>query len=344
MGSIGTLLRQCAILVVLVALVVFAAPAEARLWVAITGTVALLFFVVVSIVRHREISRLALEVDEVLHSGRAVDFSNCREGDVAVLSNELAKMVSSLARTRDQLKDERNALADSLADISHQIRTPLTAATLMVPIIEDADGAIERKRYARQLETMLERVSWLVTTLLKIAKVDAGAMHVEHQPVKVEDVVRSAIEPLEAPMDLREVRLLLDVDDGAAFQGDGRWTAEAIENIVKNCMERTPAGGTVTVEGHEDALATAIVITDTGPGIAQEDLPHIFERFYRGNAGGSSSPNHIAETTDSREPSGFGIGLSLAQALVSAQEGTLSASNSPNGGACFEISFPKLVV
>ena len=237
--------------------------------------------------------------------------------------------------TRDQLSRERNALADSLADVSHQIRTPLTAITLMLPVVERADDARERKRAVRELESMIERVSWLVTTLLKIAKVDAGAMHVEQREVRAAEVARRAVAPLATAMDLRDVNLVLELDETATFQGDAPWTAEAVENIAKNCMEHTPPGGTVTVAVREDALACTIAVSDTGPGIAPEDLPHIFERFYRGRGG---------EGPDVAQPAGFGIGLSLAQALVSAQGGTLRASNNPAGGARFEIAFPKLVV
>lgn len=360
MGSTLTLIRQSLILAVLMAVMVVVSPSDSRTWVAAASVVALIFFITISLLRHREINRLAMEVDEVLHTGRQIDFSNYREGDVAVLENELAKMVANLARTRDQLAHEKNALADALADISHQIRTPLTAITLMLPMIEDAGDATERKRYTRKLESMLERVSWLVTTLLKIAKVDAGAMHVEHQLAKAEDVVRNAIAPLETTMDLREVVACLKLDSDTTFEGDANWTAEAIENIVKNCIEQTPAGGTVTIDANEDAIATSIIITDTGPGISPEDLPHVFERFYRGktaqpspvefltNENVDSSENASTATTHSfaetRDPTGFGIGLSLAQALVSAQGGTLSASNSSDGGAQFKITFPKMTL
>lgn len=340
MGSASTLVRQCAVLAVLVALVAWAAPAEAKVWVLATGALALTFFLGVSLYRHRQIRRLADEVDEVLHSGRRVDFSNCREGDVAVLANELGKMTARLARTSESLAAERNALADSLADVSHQIRTPLTAVTLMLPVVERADDSLERKRAVRRLEIMIERMSWLVTTLLKIAKVDAGAMHVERRCVNAAAVVHRAVAPLETAMDLRDVALVLDLDEAATFQGDAPWTAEALENIVKNCMEHTPAGGTVTVTAREDALATTVVVADTGPGIAPDDLPHIFDRFYRG--GRSEGAPSVDE--DVRQPAGFGIGLSLAQALVSAQGGTLRAANNGEGGARFDIAFPKLVV
>ena len=160
-------------------------------------------------------------------------------------------------------------------------------------------------------------------------------MHVERREVRAAEVARRAVGPLATAMDLRDVNLVLQLDEAATFQGDAPWTAEAVENIAKNCMEHTPPGGTVTVAVSEDALATTIAVSDTGPGIAPEDLPHIFERFYRGGA---------VEEANVAQPAGFGIGLSLAQALVSAQGGTLRASNNPDGGARFEIAFPKLVV
>ncbi len=336
MGSYASLVRQSAILLAFTLVVVGIAPAGAKLWCAVVGTGALVFFIAVSILRHRQIGRLSTQIDTVLQSGRQLTFDKCREGDVAVLANELEKMVARLARTTDQLARERSALADSLADISHQIRTPLTAAELMVPQIQHADDASSRKRALRELEALLDRVAWLVTALLKIAKVDAGSITVRQDQVSAAAAIGRGASPLAAAFDLHDVTLAIDVQDGATFQGDEMWTAEAIENILKNCMEHTPAGGTVSVVAAENALACTIVIADTGPGIAPEDLPHLFERFYRGA--------QDAERDAGPTPNGFGIGLALAQALVSAQKGTLRASNAPDGGATFQITFPKLVV
>ncbi len=346
MGSTSTLLRQCLALALLTSALTWAAPAEAKPWTAATGAIALAFFTVISLLRHRRVQQLTAQIDEVLHSGRTVRFEKCREGDVAVLANELEKMVARLARATDALQKERGALADSLADVSHQIRTPLTAAQLMLAAIEQEDDPRRRKHQLRQLESQMERISWLVTTLLKIAKVDAGAIRVQANPVNVAQCMRRAASPLETALDLRDVALETDIPLDAAFTGDELWTAEAIENILKNCMEKTPAGGHIRVSACETPLATTVRITDTGPGIAPADLPRIFDRFYRGDEGqpAPSSSEDSAVRLSAAAPEGFGIGLSLAQALISAQGGTLQAANGGHGGAEFTLTFPKLVV
>ena len=333
MGSSATLVKQAALFILLTAFVAWAAPAEAKAWVVVVGAGSLGLFLALSLYRHAQIKRLAAEIDEVLHNGRRISFSNSHEGDVAILSNELEKMVARLARTSEQLAAERNGLADALADVSHQIRTPLTAITLMLPSVERAEDPQERKRMARRLEGMIERVSWLVTTLLKMAKIDAGAIHVERKQVLCTDVVKRALAPLELALDLHDITLHVSLEEGASFTGDALWTAEALENIVKNCMEHTPPGGMIAVSAREDVLATTLEIADTGPGISSVDLPHVFDRFYRGR-----------EDKRTAETGGFGIGLSLAQALISAQGGTIRVANDPEAGARFAIAFPKLEV
>ena len=308
---------------------------EAALCCAILSLVVFVFFLAVSLRRRSEIRRLTDEIDEVLNLGRRLSFSNCREGDIAVLANELEKMVARLSRLTSQIENEKTALADSLADISHQIRTPLTAAELMLPAIERATDEEQRKRLARDLEHLLDRVSWLVATLLKMAKVDAGALHMESRPVSVASMVARACAPLELSLDLRGIALVIEIPGNAHFTGDETWCAEAIENIVKNSMEHCQAGGTITIRAEEDALACHISISDDGPGISEEDLPHLFERFYRG--------------TGSKEGEGFGVGLALARSLISGQGGTLRAANVPgedggSAGAVFEVAFPKIRV
>ena len=323
-----------------------AACAEAAAGAACAGAVCCALFAAFSRQRYREIARLAAEMDEVLHSGRRVSFSDCREGDVAILRSEVSKMVARLARTSEQLQAEKTALANALADISHQIRTPLTAMSLLVPVAERASDEQARRSALRELESMVERVSWLVTALLKLARIDAGVMAFEKRPVRVADVAVRALAPLELSLDVHGVAWSVAVG-GATFEGDAAWTAEALENIVKNCAEAAGAGGSVRIEATEDALATRILVSDDGPGIAAEDLPHVFERFYRGRSDAAMRGGRDGDAAVRDEvggPQGFGIGLSLAQALVSAQGGSIRARNLAQGGACFEITFPKMNV
>ena len=359
----------------------FADGTRCALWAAGGGAAVLAGFALCSELRFREMERLSEEVDEVLHEGRRIDFSDYREGDIAILKNQLSKMVAALRDTSMRLEQEKLALADALADVSHQIRTPLTAMELMIPAIENTADAHERTRALRELEGMIDHVGWLVTALLKLAKVDAGAFRVQHAPVNAERMARDALAPLAVAMDLHNVTCMISTEKapsapapetatpsvpapetsasrtpapsaGASFLGDAAWSSEALENVLKNCLENTPEGGIIRISISEDALACRIRVTDTGPGIAAEDLPHIFERFYRGKAARRNTSEAAQVGRGKTEPpecqhphpQGFGIGLALAQSLVTAQGGTLRASNAPEGGARFDMTFPKLTV
>ncbi len=341
--------------------------AEAAWGCAAGGAVACLLFAAFSVRRYGEVRRLAARVDEVVERGRRLDLGSYREGDVAMLGNEVAKVVAQLARTTHQLDREKRLMSDWMADVSHQIRTPLTALSLTADAIERTEDPAARKALARQLEAMVDQLSWLVTALLRLAKLDADALPLEKEPVPLEGLLADAVAPLAVALDLRGVALEMRCEPGASFVGDRRWTAEALVNIAKNCMEHAPAGGTLRLEGREDALACRIAVSDDGPGIAAEDLPHVFDRFYRGRRPGAEAAapggpgatdaddaaegpagtlagNGLAAAPPNAFNDGFGIGLSLARGLVSAQGGTLRASNDPAGGARFDITFPKLVV
>lgn len=350
MGAMATMARNRALAAQLAVMAVGAAAiaaaayvldaADAAVWCAVTGVWCLAVFAVVSFRRYAQIVRLSSEVDEVLHGGRRTDFTRCSEGDVAALASELAKMVARLRRVSDQLAGEKARLADAMADISHQIRTPLTALALALPRIERADDAAVRRRLVREAETLLDRTSWLVASLLRMAKVEAGALDVVRRATPLSEVIARAVQPLEAAFDVRGVELRVNVADDPAPAIDGRWCAEAFGNVVKNCMEHTPEGGVVSVTASEDALAFRVTVEDTGAGIDLADLPHVFERFYRGTRGVQDG----AQEGQAGATEGFGIGLALAQALVSAQGGSIRASNRAEGGALFEIAFPKVVV
>lgn len=325
------LIKQTALLVVMLGAICAASSffnPSALGWCALASAVAVGYFIAVSVARRVEIKQITEQIVQVIDEGRSINISDYRENDIAILANSLQKASDKMSRLAGLLAEEKGALANALADITHQIRTPLTAAELMLAKIEREDNSLARKEHLRQLEILLERISWLVTTLLKIAKADAGTLSLENRQVSAKEAINRAVEPLALSLDLRDIHIEIDAQWDALFVGDVRWSAEAIENIVKNAMENSQSGGTITIRASVDAMATRIIIEDSGCGIVDADLPHLFERFYRSG-----------KTSNSE---GFGIGLSLAQSLISAQGGTLRAENRTDiSGARFTISFPK---
>lgn len=282
-----------------------------------------------SVLRYRRIRVLADEIQHFLHGSDFVDISEEREGELAVLRSEIRKMVNKLSHQTELLAEDKRYLMNSIADISHQIRTPLTAINLIVSRLRGDCGKEKRQELVRELERLLCHMDWLIETLLKMAKLDAGTVRMKKVPVSVPALLQEATGDLVIPMELRQQSLSVSCPEDASFQGDLSWTREALGNLVKNCVDHTPEGGAVDISVTDNALYTEIVVSDNGPGIAQEDLPHIFERFYKGKDSSKSS---------------VGIGLALARMIVKEQGGILSASNAREGGARFEMRFYKGVV
>lgn len=275
--------------------------------------------------RYRRIAKLSADIDRILHGEE--NFSvDCRtEGELAILQSEIHKMLVRLREQQQCMKEDRVYLADSLADISHQLRTPLTAIHLLVTRLSEQDMPPEKRlQLMHDLKILLSRIDWLITALLKISKLDANTVTFHAETIPLEQLLHQSSEPLLIPLELRRISLQLSANGN--FSGDIAWTSEAIGNILKNCMEHTPTDGRITVHAQENPLFAEIVISDSGCGIAKEDLPHIFERFYRGKDSDDSS---------------YGIGLALARMIVSRQNGTIKAENAPEGGAVFTIRFYK---
>lgn len=327
-----------------------ASVASAALFAAIctlvTGLIVTVIFIILTNRRYRALANMAANLDRVLAGERDIRLRDMSEGELAILSSEIDKVIARLNLTVDELQAEKLALSDALADISHQLKTPLTSIAISTELIRDrlsargdSEDLVERLRL---IQTLQARVEDLVSALLKLARIDAGVIKLVCGDVDARELVRKSFEPLAIAFDIADVRFSADVQDGASYEGDLTWSVEALENILKNCMEHTPAGGCVSVRVTEDVLACRIRIEDTGPGIAESDLPHIFERFYRGSRDANATPSEV-------NPAGVGIGLALSKSLVTAQGGTLTAENlrDENGnitGAAFNLVFFKTVV
>lgn len=275
--------------------------------------------------RYKRISDLAADIDRILHEDEHIAIDKCSEGELGILQSEIAKMTVRLREQQQRLQKEKVYLANSIADISHQIRTPLTSVNLLVSMISEPDITEERrKKLSRDLYQLLSRIDWLITTLLKISKLDAGTVEFKKERTPIRELIYKTVNPLLVPLELRDQTLAINAD--GEVECDAAWTSEAVINIVKNCMEHTPKGGEIKIRAEENTIYSQIVISDNGSGISKEDLPHIFERFYKGKDADDNS---------------FGIGLALSRIIITAQNGTVKAENGKEGGAEFTIKFYK---
>ena len=309
-------------------LVGFAFSVPVGVLVLILGGVATSIHLGTEYYRYRKLRKLSDDLDKLLISGVPLPIREYHEGELSILANHIQKLTLRLTESAEAINKEKVYLADSLADISHQLRTPLTSMNLTTSMLREADLTDERRmELTGELGILLTRTEWLVETLLKISKLDAGTVKLTRQKISVRKLIGRAAAPLAIPMDLRNQTLMIRCDE-VALNCDLVWTAEALGNILKNCMEHTPEGGIVTVTSSETALYTQIEVEDTGDGFAPKDIPHLFERFYKGSNASENS---------------YGIGLALARTVIMTQNGAVQAMNGKKG-AKFVLKFYKQVI
>ena len=320
----GALLWQLSVAVIACSLC-FWFDLRAGLTAVVLSMLLMMIYCIGTYKRYRRIASLAADVNHVLHGDSSIDFDNYSEGELSILHSEIYKMTIRLREQQQTLTREKAYLADSIADISHQIRTPLTSINLLIGLLSEPKLTdARRQQLIHELYELLSRIDWLITTLLKISRLDAGTVQFKQEQVSLEELLKKACVTLLIPVELRRQELRIHAD--GAFRGDLPWTCEAIGNIVKNCIEHTPEGGGIEIDAAENALYSEIIIKDNGTGISSEDLPHIFERFYKGKDSDGKS---------------FGIGLALSRMIITGQGGTVKAENRKPAGAMFTIRFYK---
>ena len=300
----------------------------AGILILISGLVSIAIHLSTEYYRYKKLQKLSSDLDQLLISGTPLPIREYSEGELSILANQIQKMTLRLTESAEAIKADKVYLADSLADISHQLRTPLTSMNLTTSMLRESNLSDERRmELTGELRRLLTRTDWLVETLLKLSKLDAGTVKLTQQKISVRKLIDRAAAPLAIPMDLRNQTLTVHCQE-ENLGCDLVWTAEALGNILKNCMEHTPEGGTITITAQDTALYTQIEVQDTGAGFDAKDIPHLFERFYKGS--------NASETS-------YGIGLALARTVITAQNGTVQATNGSNG-AKFVIKFYKQVI
>lgn len=288
--------------------------------------VFLILFYMFTRYRYKSLERLSEQIDIVLHNSESLFIADSEEGELSILQSEIVKMTQRIREQNKALKKEKQHLADSLADIAHQFRTPLTSANLILSLLETNPDEKEQKELLRDTKELYAQMEWLITSLLKLSRLDAGVVEFQTGPIEAGNLIKTAVQPLLLSMELHRIILQTNIPEEVYIYGDQRWLSEAVRNILKNCVESVGSSGRIQIDCENNPLFTEIMIHDSGPGIPSEDLPFLFERFYRGKN---------AETT------GYGIGLALCKAIIMRQNGTITAKNHPKGGAVFIIRFSK---
>lgn len=277
----------------------------------------------------RQIQSFTLKVKENLNHHQDLSFEDLDVGDLSVLQNAVADMVRAHYSQHELVLREKKLLSDALADIAHQIKTPLQSISLTTEMMMDEDlDDTERVCRAEEMMEWIDRIVFLVHSLLRMSRLDAGVENYRIEDVSVRDLLRRVHRTLGESLDSHGVSLHIDVPKDLCVRVDRIWFSEALTNVIKNCGEKTP-GCDIFITAEDNPVYTEIVIRDTGVGIAEEDLPHIFDRFYKGRNSSSNST---------------GIGLAFARQVIHSMNGTIRAGNHPDGGAVFTIRMIRVNV
>lgn len=292
------------------------------------GIILIIVFTFVTKRRYKNLNDLNDYLSLVCKGIYNMNIDDNTEGELSILKNNLYKVITLLQSQNEYLKNDKLYLADSIADISHQLKTPLTSMMVMCELLENEENPDKRQEFVAVINNQLSKMKWLITNILKISKLDADATEFKREEVSISKVLDDSLKPFALTAELKNVAIQNGAND-FVFNGDESWTVEAVSNIVKNCLEHTNDGGKIIIASDSTNLYNKLTISDNGCGIAKEDLPHIFERFYHGK---NSSKDSV------------GIGLALAKTVFEKENASVSVESEQGRGSVFEIRFYKSVV
>ncbi len=274
--------------------------------------------------KHQQLNRLYDYMKQAQHDVLLPSLSDYEEGLMSLLQDELYKIMSKLVLTKEQVEDEKNKLTDAISDISHQLKTPLTSMSLMIDLLDiESLDEHDKTLYCQQLRQSVDRLIWLVHSLLKLSKLESKTIQFEKKPIKLSDLVQASMELLEIQAREKQIELIVNTTP-IMINGDFNWMLEAVSNVLKNAIEQTPRGGMITMSMNQTQTYVELSIHNTGSYIEKDELSHIFNRFYRGK---HSSANSL------------GIGLSLAKVIMTSQAGDVTARSSKAKGTTFDFKF-----
>lgn len=305
-------------------------------WFQITGTLVwilvctgiLLIFICYQKRRNRKIQELVDYIRKIEHGIYRIEIDENEEGELSRLQNELYKITVMLRESSDLAGRQKKALADSVSDISHQLKTPLTSCLVLLDNLSESENMTEetRRRFLSEITRQLTSVSWLVQVLLKLSRLDAGVVELKEEELSVSALIRGAVEKVGLLAEWKQIDIQVMGEEEPCIKGDRHWLEEALVNLIKNAIEHSPEDSEIRIQVEDNQVYTCIHVRDFGSGISYEDQKHIFERFYRSADAGEDS---------------VGIGLALAQEIMKRQNGYLTVESEPGQGTTFYMKFLK---
>lgn len=296
-------------------------------WILIC-TGILLIFICYQKQRNRKIQELVDYIRKIEHGIYRIEIEENEEGELSRLQNELYKITVMLRESSELAGQQKKALADSVSDISHQLKTPLTSCLVLLDNLAESENMTEetRRRFLSEITGQLTSVSWLVQVLLKLSRLDAGVVELKEEELSVSALIRGAVEKVGLLAEWKQIDIQVMGEEEPFIKGDRHWLEEALVNLIKNAIEHSPEDSEIRIQVEDNQVYTCIHVRDFGSGISYEDQKHIFERFYRSADAGEDS---------------VGIGLALAQEIMKRQNGYLTVESEPGQGTVFYMKFLK---
>jgi len=279
--------------------------------------------------QNKKLEEANTDILNFMKGNHNIRLNDHEEGALSQLSSSINVMATSLTTHIAKEKQNKEFLRDTIADISHQLKTPLAALQMYNEIIQDENTGNEVvESFTRKSSHELDRMENLIQNLLKLARLDVGAIELEKGNHNLRDFLESTVSRFLTRAALENKSITLDCDNGIILNCDEEWLLEAVSNIIKNALDHTTAGDAINIGVDETPVVTRITIKDNGMGIHPEDIHAIFKRFYRSRF--------------SKDKQGIGIGLTLAKSIVEKHGGSIMVESELSKGTTFHIAFPKL--
>lgn len=295
----------------------------------------ILFILILSIIffkynhsESKKINEITKYIEEINRGNYKLNIEENTEDELSILKNELYKITIMLKEVAENSQKDKTTLKDSLSDISHQIKTPITSILIMLDNILSDENMPEdiKKDFIKDIKREIVNIKFLVESILKLSKIDSNSIKFIKKEVFIKDIINEAVKNVSMLSELKNIEIIVLGDDSIKTICDLKWQVEAITNILKNCIEHSYENRKIYINYNQNNMYTELKIEDNGTGIDAKDLPHIFERFYKGKNSSSDS---------------VGIGLALSKSIIESNNGYIQVDSKLNKGTTFIIKYLK---